>query len=325
MSLPRVGAALLPILALCVGAASAQDGVLTYCLQPLQEPPVKQISIINADGTADKVLTRSEVGLNYPDWSPDGARLAAGGYVSDSTWSIYRLDADGGNLVRLTKAPDVWDSDPDWSPDGSKIVFSRRYPKERSREELWVVDANGGTPIFTGIKGSVAHWSPDGKRFLYQALVEGTYRILVRAVEGGDATTLVASAAHEMVPAWSPDGSRVAFTSMRDGNAEIYVMNADGSGQQRLTRNSAGDYSPAWSPDGSHIAWDSDRLGDELWIMRADGSDQRRLTHTRAGATAINPDWKPVVEAPDAQDKGRAGAGSPRIDRPRQRRETDEG
>lgn len=69
----RVSAALFLVLAPCIPSAFAREGILTYCLQPLSGPEVKQISVVNADATDNRMLTHSPIGLNYPDWSPRSA------------------------------------------------------------------------------------------------------------------------------------------------------------------------------------------------------------------------------------------------------------
>jgi LysM repeat protein/Tol biopolymer transport system component len=60
----------------------------------------------------------------FPRWSPDGRRIAfqreAGGNVD-----IYVMDADGGNIRRLTDAEGP-DALPAWTPDGSIVFRSAR-------------------------------------------------------------------------------------------------------------------------------------------------------------------------------------------------------
>lgn len=88
-------------------------GVIAYCYQPLQGPALKEIYAINADGTGNTKLSDAQIGLNHHDWSPDAQSIAAVGYVSQATWSIYVFSADdGGNLTRLTSTDGVWDSEP---------------------------------------------------------------------------------------------------------------------------------------------------------------------------------------------------------------------
>ena len=53
-------------------------------------------------------------------WSPDGKRI-----VYAASACIFTIDADGGNVTKITGEPIPleWTFAPSWSPDGSKIVF----------------------------------------------------------------------------------------------------------------------------------------------------------------------------------------------------------
>ena len=50
------------------------------------------------------------------------------------------MDADGGNLQRLTENR-VYDSSPSWSPDGKRIAF---FSFRDENAEIYVMDADGG-------------------------------------------------------------------------------------------------------------------------------------------------------------------------------------
>jgi TolB protein len=276
-------------------------GVIAYCYYPLSSG-LPQIYGIRTDGSDNTKITNSPTGLNHHSWSPDGKKIAAVGYVSGSTWSIYVCDAAGGNLMRLTTASGVQDAEPSWSPDGSKIAFSRVYPSQNDRSELWVMDSDGGNAHSIEVAGFSAKWSPDGARFVYQTGMMGTGSdICFCDVDGTNVQPLViwTPSADEINPAWSPDGSRLAFASNIDMSYEIYTVNVDGSDPHQLTDNMVFDHCPKWSPDGTIIAFDSGIVGDplsrmEIYLIDADGSNLRRLTWSPAGITAINPDWQPT-------------------------------
>ena len=74
----------------------------------------------------------------FPRWSPDGKKII----FSSRRYSdrdIYVMDADGGNLTRLTNLPGN-DSNPIWVMDGQYIIFSRR---PQTNWDLFVMDADG--------------------------------------------------------------------------------------------------------------------------------------------------------------------------------------
>jgi Tol biopolymer transport system component len=241
------------------------------------------------------MIIDAPIGLNYPDWSPDGESFAALGYVSESTWSIYVFDVDGENLERLTTTNDVWDGDPSWSPDGSQIVFTRIYPAQNYRAEIWVMNANGGNQRWLGIEGGAAKWSPDGTRLVYHSMKNDSYDIYTCSIDGTDEQQLTSTTPGELTPAWSPDGSQIVTTVVTDvGDGfvhQVYVMNSDGTNARALTDEEAGGATPRWSPDGSLIAFKS---GGEVQIINADGTNIRRVTNSPTDVKAINPVWKPL-------------------------------
>lgn len=271
-------------------------GVIAYAHQPGGGTGVHEIYAINADGTGNTRISDAQIGLNHHDWSPDAQQLTAVGYVSQATWSIHVLDADGGNLRRLTNTPGVWDNEPTWSPDGTEIAFTRIYPSQGERVELWVMNADGSDQRWIGVEGIAARWSPDGDRFVYASSLRSPSDIYTCNVDGTDIQQVTATAASESAPVWSPDGSLIAFVSDGDGDHEVHVMDADGTNVRQLTDNNADDYTPRWSPEGSLIAFDSDLSSDghwEVYVIDVDGSNLRRVTSTPDPDTAINPVWRP--------------------------------
>jgi Tol biopolymer transport system component len=246
---------------------------------------------INADGTEQLQLTSN--GSNHsPAWSPDGSKIAFSRQgPQDTRTGVYRANADGSGLLRLTAAASGG-ADPTWSPDGTKIAFA----SGDSNADIFVMNADGSNPINLTNNPAIdlsPAWSPDGSKIAFVSTrdfpsggdVSKAFEIYVMTADGSNPIRLTNNTDQDADPSWSPDSSRLTFTAFRGGNFEIYAMNADGTSQVNLSNNSSSDFQPAWSPDGNRIAFLSFRdsvfnIPQEIYVMNSDGSNQTRLTNS---------------------------------------------
>jgi Tol biopolymer transport system component len=82
----------------------------------------RTLTLIDVDGGAPQALAPSIDVRGTAAWSPDGKWLVVGG-IEKSEQGLFKIPADGGDLVRLRKG---FASDPAWSPNPNNdvIVFS---------------------------------------------------------------------------------------------------------------------------------------------------------------------------------------------------------
>jgi len=244
---------------------------------------------MRADGSNVTQLTSGDSfsADRTPALSPDGR------YVLFARWgvqgsAVYRIDVDGGNLVRLTGAGFGLDWDPTWSPDGTQIAYS-------CVAYVCVMNADGSNMrrlAWHGIASPGPAWSPDGTKIAFASFrfgnaFLGNAEILVMNADGSGLTRLTTNSAADVGPTWSPDSARIAFATLRHGNYEIYSMNAaDGTGLMRLTNRAGYDGEPAWGANGQ-IAFTSvlGSTGTYLRKINADGSGVTAL------AAGIEPHW----------------------------------
>jgi len=190
----------------------------------------------NLDGSGIKKLTSTPRYDAEATIRPDGTIVFTS--LRDGDLDIYRMDANGGNVRRLTT--DLgYDGGPFWSYDGKQIVFRAFHPETEqeksdylallkedlirpSKLDIWVMDENG-----------------NNKR---------------RVTNNGKAN---------FAPFFFPSGKRIVFSSNMDDprgrNFDIYAINLDGTGLERITFNETFDGFPMFSPDGKKMVFASNR------------------------------------------------------------------
>jgi TolB protein len=97
---------------------------------PSTAPPPDELTqptdlwIIDLASGRERQLSNSpDTWEGWPDWSPDGRRIAfEGDLIEPGNSDVHTIRADGGDLRRLTSRPG-YDGDAHYSPDGRSIVF----------------------------------------------------------------------------------------------------------------------------------------------------------------------------------------------------------
>jgi Tol biopolymer transport system component len=95
-----------------------------------REDPAADVHTMDSFGNNIVNLTRNpNIEDSWPNWSPDGSQIAFHSRRDDPLGEeIYRMNADGTNVVKLTNNPGPvqrsFDIFPAYSPDGSRIVWN---------------------------------------------------------------------------------------------------------------------------------------------------------------------------------------------------------
>ena len=260
-------------------------------------------------------LTRSPGGDYRPSWSPDGRKIAfssdrgtklqrsPGNWEQAQAASVYVVDADGGNLRKLT-GEGPFAGSPKWSPDGTRLVFyelavadtfkARQLPLQGVVDSRIVsvnVDTGARVEYASGPGLKLAPQFLDPNRVAYLEKKGSTAALAFSSGEKGSVGDIGS-------PAWSRDGRRVVYHS---GSIEtIPAPRTPGGplyGRDPLYDLRFASGFPAISPDGGRIAV-SERTGrgnpddrTALVVWNADGTNPQRLF--RAQGSLMSPQWSP--------------------------------
>lgn len=255
------------------------------------EPYHDAISIVNADGSGLRALTRRRDPAAGPFWSPAGDRILFDRH-NDGDHQLWVIDAAGKNARRLTPGSDF--SDPSWSPYGTRIAYS---DLARRGGWIYVMNADGSekrritrSDYYGGglLHGGRPQWSPAGDAIaffsgwdLWVIVPDGTARRRVAEIKG----------LPHYAFRWSPDGKRIAFAAeLGDRDWELAVVDVQTRQMRQLTNNGLQEIYPSWSPDGRALAFLRYKPGfgyaepgqADVYVMNADGTGGRNLTNSAA-------------------------------------------
>jgi serine/threonine protein kinase/Tol biopolymer transport system component len=165
------------------------------------------LSLLDTRTGKQTVLLNSQWFHDFPQYSPDGSRIAFESNRSDP-WGIWICDAAGSNCTNLTPG-----GTPRWSPDGQWIAYDSG-PK--GTPQIYVIRSDGGAPrqITNDSKRNfLASWSRDGRWIYFASDRSGRVETWRAPFAGGAAIQVTRS------------GGGPAFESM-DGKQLFYIKMA---------------------------------------------------------------------------------------------------
>lgn len=158
-------------------------------------------------------LTPDHTECFVPQFTPDGRTIVFIRRDGD----VYRVDADGKNLRRLT--------------EGNRYVELKLSPQ----------DKHGSTD------GPAV--SPDGWRIAYIAIKEGIPNVHVMNLDGSNPRQLTARPTPCGRVRWSPDGKQLAFVSFVGQFPQLFVVPATGGEPRQMTNLDGAVYFVNWKPE----------------------------------------------------------------------------
>jgi len=261
------------------------------------------LCVMNADGS-DSCQWSAGYLVIYPDWSPDGQRIAGAAFLGPGgdADAIVSMNPDGTDATVLV-AGDGDVSEPDWSPDNSRILFSRDSNMKR---DVWVMSADGSDQLMlTNCAGNAGcpAWSPDGSKIAFISDEHGSsydFELYTMDSDGNNVLRITDSPGVKHVPSWHPDGSRLTYsygeTSDPGDTWGIGVVDVDTGTEVSVLKDQFCNYYPCYGPLGDKIMFCSNRFaeggdGFSICVMNADGSDIIPLTDIESEHGYLWPDW----------------------------------
>jgi Tol biopolymer transport system component len=183
----------------------------------------EDLYIARVDGTGQRQLTNDAHRDRFPNWSPDGKRIA---FYSNRTgaYEFWSIQPDGSGLRQLThfNNPRVGVLNPAWSPDGARLVISglQGPPRILQVGNAWDPASLETLPAAGTGEFRASSWSPDG-RCLAGSLPKPDRRSGI-AVYCFDSRTYRQFTEYGWYPRWMSDSRRLMFGVA--GEPGIYLL-----------------------------------------------------------------------------------------------------
>jgi Tol biopolymer transport system component len=284
--------------------------------QPAFSPDGAQIAFRSARaggglfimGRTGELVRKVADGGFWPDWSPDGTRLAySSEYTADMPFTygggstIWTLDIESGRQTQLSTLDGT---QPSWSPHDRRIAFWGVDPATQNRD-IWTVPVGGGTAVRVTddpFVDAAPTWANDGRSLYFSSNRGGTtnlWRVAIDESTGavsGPPTPVLVPSQNAVHPTLSRDGRRLAYMTS-SWQSDVYAIPFDPV--RAVTEGP-----PRWilggphlwgslraSPDGQRLAFIRASQQRNLVVTGSDGSNPQRLTDGRLDLRC--PNWSP--------------------------------
>jgi tricorn protease len=272
-------------------------------------PGILRLYEVSIDGGLEQPLP-TDWGY-WGSYSADGAKLVFNRhtpiwwrqhYRGSNAGDIWVYDASAKSYQKLLdqEVPDDQKANDIWPLYGNGFIFfvsDRNVTAKagtpeamRSRNNLWKIPENGGTPVqVTHFQDGTLFFpsiSPDGKTIVFEQgfglwkldTASGRAEEVKIDINADDKENNF----HVLTINNEADSYDLSPSSMRAAIAahgEIFTIATDRGDNTRVTASYSREESPVWSPDGKWIAYTSDQGGrDEVWVATPEGTGAKQLS-----------------------------------------------
>jgi TolB protein len=247
-----------------------------------REPGVKEIWVMDPDGSNQRQITHYNSVSTMPAVSPDGRILAFTTYAKGNPRILLHSLETGRQLPFYNPVSSMVGT-PSFTPDGQRIVFSASVD---GWPQIHIANLDGSglrrLSYVRAIEVEPKVNPKTGAEIVFVSGRGGPHQIYRMNLEGGDVRRLTDGEGYASNPSWHPDGQHIAFAWTRGyapGNFNIFIMDVATGRFDQLTHGAGRNENPSWAPDGRHIAFASTRSGSpQIYTMLADGTQVRQLT-----------------------------------------------
>jgi len=240
-------------------------------------------------GTAPREVLE---GVEWSDWSPDGANLL----VVRTVGNENRMEYPSGKVIYKLPAPG-WISHPRISRDGKRVAFCRHPQRSDDRGSVTIINADGSNAKSFGDFASLygLAWSPhdDEVWFTADPAITTIARRLMAVTMYGEFRLLAAAPGDLTLHDVSPDGT--AVIAIDDRERKIFFVGSNAPERELTWLDRA--VLAAFSADGKEIVFHEGGKGGgplgTIFQRKTDGSAAVRLGE--GYALGLSPDEKWVL------------------------------
>jgi len=270
------------------GGASLLGSRIYYVSQRSKD--VKEIWVMDWDGSNQKPLTKLNSLSTMPSVSPDGSRVAF------TTWArgtprVMMIDSMSGRALPFYNQEASVNAQASFTPDGKQVYYSS---SAAGTPQIFVADINGQGFRRISRRDAIEaepKVNPKNPNLLLLTSGPGHPQIYQMNADGVGVSRVTNGEGEAGNPAWNQDGQHFAFSwtsGIAKGDFNIFVMDFGSREYEQLTHGEGKNENPSWAPDGRHLVFGSTRSGkSQIYTMLANGQEVKQLTTQGTNSTPI--------------------------------------
>ncbi|HEV8385588.1 MAG TPA: protein kinase [Candidatus Acidoferrales bacterium] len=212
-------------------------------------------------------LPGKDLGVNLPNWSPDGRTIVVTRFFQDGTRSLWLTATDGSHAEEV-HPPGRGNVSGFFSPDGRQLLYFFRT-EGFTQIHLMDIATRKKRQLTTSRSDKYdADWSPDGRWIAYSSNAGGTMQLWRIPTSGGDEQQLTSGHERMRHVSYSPDGR---WIYSQPSHRNICRLPSSGGSLEAVTRfPESGLFieEPKLSPDGRYLVYSRSNGGSSLWLLR---------------------------------------------------------